>query len=999
MPPVFNSQVITRSDRSVERLLRDEIGTEVSRLLGERQLLTPGPADEQRIRTLIHERVAGYQRRAASTNAPLLLDPAATEQRLFDGLLRLGILQPFMDAAGVEEIICNGPNRVFVIEGGQKRLVPDLFFDDDEELRALVKRLIGPLGRRLDESSPMVDARLPDGSRLNAAIPPATTRWCCLTIRKFVLRVHSLEQLVRLGTLPEAAAQFLDAAVQGRVNILVSGPTGSGKCVSGDTLVALADGQLRPIGELVEAALTSSTSLLPAATWRSAPVSQAITTCDFERHELRAAAGVVAWRHPAPETLIEVQTRTGKSVRVTPEHPFFTVLDGEIQPIRADQLHKGDRIAVASSVPTAGALPDLLDLLALSDGLYVQGQAPLVRQAIDRIMVAECQPTRDCVYASAGLAGSRVRAWQTVNALPIASLIALLRRADISLDALGPTILLKSKTSGSTIRLERNPTVALTRLAGLVTGDGHLGRVTVELTSGDPYVRKSFQELACESFGLETSDRVSGDRCPTLLLRSSAAVEVLHRTFGVPRGAKAKVVRAPNWLLSAPEAHIAGYLSGLLDTDGSVTAPGKGRSREIDFWTSSRGLAEDIVALLLRLGVRSHLRIGRKSHRVHVYHGEGLRRLRDVSSIAHPVRGATLSSFDGGNGYSSVDVIPGLSGPLRRYRQAAGRSYAATARTLGVSDWLPAMYERGERHPTRARVLDLAHRIADPTVAELLLNLAVQPVFWDRVVAARPVHDHGEAYVYDLTVPDTHNFLAGPGGIVAHNTTFLNALGASIASLDERVITVEEVAELQLDRLLPDAVGLQARAGNVEGVGEIRIRELVRNALRMRPTRIVVGEVRGAEALDMLLALNTGHAGSLTTIHGNSSRDALDRLATLAMMAEERLTGEALTKMVARTVELVLQLRFEPRSGRRRLVNLFEVTGMEGDVITGNDLWALDPASDTLTWTGIQPRCLAKITAEGVPYVFSPGASSANPYPPEPAATELRGQSGKARQP
>src|SRR5438094_435896 len=133
--------------------------------------------------------------------------------------LRLGILQPFMEQGTVEEIICNGPSRIFVIEGGQKRLVPDLYFDDDEELRQLVKRLVGPLGRRLDESSPMVDARLADGSRLNAAIPRATTRWCCVTIRKFLLRAHSLEQLVRLGTLTETAARFLDAAVQGGVNI------------------------------------------------------------------------------------------------------------------------------------------------------------------------------------------------------------------------------------------------------------------------------------------------------------------------------------------------------------------------------------------------------------------------------------------------------------------------------------------------------------------------------------------------------------------------------------------------------------------------------------------------------------------------------------------------------------------------------------------------------------------------------------------------------------
>jgi pilus assembly protein CpaF len=423
-------------DRGAERALREEIRADVSRLLNERQLLSPGPQDEERIRTLIHDRIAAHRRRAAATNAPLLVDPEGVEQRLFDGLLRLGILQPLMDSETVEEIMCNGPHRIFVIEGGRKRLVQDLYFADNDELLQLVKRLIGPLGRRLDESSPMVDARLPDGSRLNAAIPPATTSWCCVTIRKFILRAHALEELVRLGTMPDAAARFLDAAVQAGANILVSGPTGSGK------------------------------------------------------------------------------------------------------------------------------------------------------------------------------------------------------------------------------------------------------------------------------------------------------------------------------------------------------------------------------------------------------------------------------------------------------------------------------------------------------------------------------------------------------------TTMLNALGASIASEDERVITVEEVAELQLERQLPDSVALQARAGNIEGAGEVSIRDLVRNALRMRPTRIVVGEVRGAEALDMLLAMNTGHQGSLTTIHGNSPRDALDRLATLAMMAEERLSGDALTRMVARTIELVVQLRFEPQTGRRRLSSIFEVTGLEGNVLSGQELWTLDPTSDRLAWTGIQPRVLDKIREGGIRYALPPVAQT-----------------------
>ena len=422
-------------DRAIERRLRDEARAEVSRLLGERELLAPGPAEEARIRVLIAERITAYQRRAATTNAPLLHDPEAVGGRLFDAILGLGILQPYMDNREIEELIVNGPSRIFIIEGGRKRLLPDVYFDSDEEVLALAKRIVGPLGRRLDEASPMVDARLPDGSRLNAAIPPVT-RWPCLTVRKFSLRVHSLAELVKLQTLPESAATFLDAAVRGAINILVSGPTGSGK------------------------------------------------------------------------------------------------------------------------------------------------------------------------------------------------------------------------------------------------------------------------------------------------------------------------------------------------------------------------------------------------------------------------------------------------------------------------------------------------------------------------------------------------------------TTVLNALGGAIASPEERVVTVEEVGELQLQHL-PDCVPLQARDANVEGVGEISIRALVRNALRMRPTRIIVGEVRSGEALDMLMAMSTGHDGSMSTIHGNSPRDALERLATLAMMAEERLGREALTRMIARSVELVVQLRFEPGTGKRRISSIFEVTGVEtpsdgGTVIAGNDLWRFDPQRDRLAWTGVRPRCLEKLLARGVAYAPPP---------------------------
>ena len=417
---------IVLSDRAAERVIRDRVAEDVSRSLGEGHFLAPTDQDAERIRAIIDEEVATFERHAVTTNSPLLVDPDGLKRRLLDAVFGLGILQPLMDDPLVEEVIVNGPLRIFAIREGRKELVSDIYFESDDDLRQLVKRLVSSAGRRLDEASPMVDVRLRDGSRLNAAITPASTRWTSVTIRKFLLRAHSLDQLVDLGALTPDAARFLDAAVQAGINMLVSGQTGSGK------------------------------------------------------------------------------------------------------------------------------------------------------------------------------------------------------------------------------------------------------------------------------------------------------------------------------------------------------------------------------------------------------------------------------------------------------------------------------------------------------------------------------------------------------------TTLLNALGASIASLEERVVTVEEVPELTLDRQLPDCVALQMRGRNVEGLGEITIRDLVRNALRMRPTRIIVGEVRGAEALDMLLAMNTGHEGSLTTIHGNSPRDALDRLATLATMAGERLSGDELAKMVSRTIELVVQLRVNPRTGQRRVGSIFEVTGLEGGVITGHELFA--QVDGRLSWSGRPPRCLDKMAARGIDY-------------------------------
>jgi pilus assembly protein CpaF len=176
------------------------------------------------------------------------------------------------------------------------------------------------------------------------------------------------------------------------------------------------------------------------------------------------------------------------------------------------------------------------------------------------------------------------------------------------------------------------------------------------------------------------------------------------------------------------------------------------------------------------------------------------------------------------------------------------------------------------------------------------------------------------------------------GGTGAGKTTLLNILSGFIPT-DERIITIEDSAELQLQQ--PHVVRLETRPANIEGKGEVTSRELVRNSLRMRPERVIVGEVRGAEALDMLQAMNTGHDGSLTTVHANTPRDALSRIENMVSMTGITFPTKTLRAQLASALDVVVQIE-RHEDGTRRVVSLQEVNGMEGDVITMSELFAFE---------------------------------------------------------
>jgi pilus assembly protein CpaF len=231
------------------------------------------------------------------------------------------------------------------------------------------------------------------------------------------------------------------------------------------------------------------------------------------------------------------------------------------------------------------------------------------------------------------------------------------------------------------------------------------------------------------------------------------------------------------------------------------------------------------------------------------------------------------------------------------------------------------------------------------------------------------------AEMFEMCVKARLNVLIS-GGTGAGKTTLLNALSSYIPD-DQRIVTIEDSAELQLQQ--PHVVRLETRPPNIEGKGEVTQRDLVKNALRMRPDRIVIGEVRGGEAIDMLQAMNTGHDGSLTTIHANTPRDALARLETMIQMTGMRLSDRAMRQQVASALDLVIQ-GARLSDGTRRITSISEITGMEGETITMQEIFQFERKGvdkdgkviGRYRPTGVRPRFAERLKQYGMqlPRVF-----------------------------
>lgn len=282
------------------------------------------------------------------------------------------------------------------------------------------------------------------------------------------------------------------------------------------------------------------------------------------------------------------------------------------------------------------------------------------------------------------------------------------------------------------------------------------------------------------------------------------------------------------------------------------------------------------------------------------------------------------------------------------------------------------------RLPDGSRVNAVIHPLAIGGPFLTIRKFSKDPYQIDDLIRFGTLNAASARFLQAMVVGKLNILVAGGTG--TGKTTTLNVLSSFIPA-DERIITVEDAKELQLHQ--DHVLALEARPPNIEGKGQITIRDLVKNTLRMRPDRIVVGECRAGEALDMLQAMNTGHDGSLTTIHANTPRDTLSRLETLVLMAGFDLPVRAIREQIASAIDCIVQLT-RLKDGTRRITHITEIQGMEGDVITLQDVFLFDFGMGVdeqgkyrghLKATGVRPKFAEKLADQGIrlgPEVFQP---------------------------
>lgn len=886
-------------------------------------------------------------------------------------IIGLGPIQSLLDNPDISEIMVNGPHQVYYESHGKLKL-SDVRFHDDEHVMKILDRIVSPLGRHCDESSPMVDARLADGSRVNAIIPPLALNGPTITIRKFPKERLSDKDLLRWGSASPRMMAFLEACVKGKLNVVVSGGTGSGKCLPRLTHVMYIDaqGQLRKkaIGDLK-------------------PGDRVIQRDGMTT----TVAGVY------PQGIREVwtvKTKDGKIAECSDDHQWIVAMESHGSTV--------ERVMTTKEMYDAG----VIRIKHHKDGDRHQAKFWLPR--VKAINSAEQTLPIDpyvlgYLIGNGSLTGGSGPAFSTIDQYVVDKIASRLKKCS-SITKSGD---IKYYISNAGDIMEALEAFHLTKrsaykfipeiykcaskeqrfdlLHGLMDADGTCAsNGTASYSTVSKKLAEDIADLA-ETLGFSTTTSLD-IRNDKYKYTNHTAYQVFvlgghDNPFSLPR-------KADRWSANHNRKHATRIAQTYTDCveDGMSYLAGYFYQTKIVHgvpYIADRRIDHELMERLL-----SYLPEGSAFY--DQIEGDGYKTWK-IKSPSVPKTGVhngiTLITKEFGYGvgimkrqlpdekYINASFLRGLAdycGNVHGGDVTFTLSDNCLAETAKVLDKIGLNYvmQKGELiiHNYPASLLHRSDKV------QLLRN-------WEEGSAGNfnlrndyvPIveitkTDRQEEMVCIKVDDDSHTFVLG-NGMVTHNTTLLNILSAYIPA-DERIVTVEDSAELQLQQ--DHVVRLESRPANTEGKGAIPIQQLVVNCLRMRPDRIIVGECRGGEALDMLQAMNTGHDGSLTTAHANSPRDLLSRLETMVMMAGMDLPEKAIRSQIASAINIIAQ-QSRLRDGSRKIMKISEVIGMEGNEIVTQDIYEFvqtgfdenGKITGYFTATGVVPKCIEKLKLAG----------------------------------